>query len=57
MDIFTLDVGTGTQDFLLFRRNENIRNCPKAILPSPTRIVAERIRRVADAGKDILLSG
>ena len=57
MDIFTLDVGTGTQDFLLFRENENIRNCPKAILPSPTKIVAERVRKIADEGRNILLTG
>ena len=57
MDIFTLDVGTGTQDFLLFRENENIRNCPKAILPSPTKIVAEKVRRLADKDRNILLTG
>ncbi len=57
MDIFTLDVGTGTQDFLLFRNNENIRNCPKAILPSPTRIVAEKVRKASESGKNILLTG
>ncbi len=57
MDIFTLDVGTGTQDFLLFREKENVRNCPKAIMPSPTRIVAENVRKLAEQGKNILLTG
>lgn len=40
--IFTLDVGSTTQDFVLFN-DKNLRNCPKAILPSPTRIIAKKI--------------
>ncbi|AEA48127.1 DUF1786 domain-containing protein [Archaeoglobus veneficus] len=56
MGLFTLDVGSGTQDFLLFK-DENIRNCPKMILPSPTRIVAGKIREATRQGKDIYLTG
>jgi|Deesub1362B_J571_1020462.scaffolds.fasta_scaffold00093_84 uncharacterized protein (DUF1786 family) len=52
--IFTLDVGSGTQDFLLFKPGENVRNMPKAVLPSPTRIVATKIRRTEG---DIFLKG
>ncbi len=52
--IFTLDVGSGTQDFLLFKPGENVRNMPKAVLPSPTRIVAHKIRQ---AKEDIFLKG
>ncbi len=51
--IFTLDVGSGTQDFVLFAE-ENVRNCPKAILPSPTRLIARRIERVKG---DVYLHG
>ena len=51
--VFTLDVGSGTQDFMLFAE-ENIRNCPKAILPSPTKLIARRIERVDG---DIYLHG
>lgn len=51
--VFTLDVGSATQDFVLFAE-ENVRNCPKAVLPSPTRILASRIERI---GKDIFLRG
>ena len=43
--VFTLDVGSGTQDFMLFAE-ENIRNCPKAILPSPTRLIAKKIEKI-----------
>ncbi len=51
--VFTLDVGSGTQDFMLFAE-ENERNCPKAILPSPTRILAKKIERTEG---DIFLHG
>lgn len=57
MNVFTLDIGKGTQDFLLYIDGENIRNCPKSVFPSPTRIVAEIIRKLAEANEDILLTG
>ncbi|MBE8538736.1 DUF1786 family protein [Geoglobus acetivorans] len=57
MKVFTLDVGTGTQDFLLYIEGENVRNCPKAVMPSPTKIVAEKVRKLAAGGEDILLTG
>jgi len=56
MELFTLDVGSGTQDFLLMK-DENIRNCPRMILPSPTRIVARRIGDATRRGKDVHLVG
>ncbi len=55
MELFTLDVGSGTQDFLLIR--EDVRDCPKIILPSPTRIVARRVREATARGRDIHLTG
>ncbi len=57
MNVFTLDIGKGTQDFLLYVDGENIRNCPKSVFPSPTRIVAEKIRKLAESNEDILLTG
>lgn len=51
--VFTLDVGSGTQDFMLFAE-KNLRNCPKAILPSPTRIMAKKIEKVKG---DVFLKG
>lgn len=51
--IFTLDVGSTTQDFVLFNE-ENLRNCPKAILPSPTRIIA---RKIESSNEDVFLYG
>ncbi|MDK2796263.1 MAG: hypothetical protein PWQ58_1462 [Archaeoglobaceae archaeon] len=51
--IFTLDVGSATQDFVLFA-DKNIRNCPKAVLPSPTRLIAKKIE---NSDEDIFLYG
>ncbi|MEM4279929.1 MAG: DUF1786 family protein [Archaeoglobaceae archaeon] len=51
--VFTLDVGSTTQDFVLFN-DENLRNCPKAILPSPTRIIA---RKIESSEEDVFLHG
>ncbi len=57
MEVFTLDVCSRTQDFMLYNSKENPRNYPRAILPSPTVIVGRRIRELANAGKNILLKG
>lgn len=51
--LFTLDVGSATQDLLILV-DENLRNCPKAVLPSPTRIIANRIEKI---NGDIFLYG
>ncbi|MBO8182654.1 MAG: hypothetical protein H0Z28_07665 [Archaeoglobus sp.] len=57
MEALTIDVGTGTQDILLYDSEKNLKNCVKLILPSPTRIVASKIRKATEAGMDIFLSG
>lgn len=57
MNIFTLDIGSGTQDFLLFKQGENIRNCIKMILPSPTILKAKEIKKITARGGDIFLTG
>ncbi len=55
--ILAVDVGTGTQDILLFESGKTIENCFKLVMPSPTVIVAERIKRATEGGKAILLTG
>ena len=39
MQILTVDVGTGTQDVLLFDSDRELENCFKLVLPSPTVVV------------------
>lgn len=55
--ILTADVGTGTQDILLFESGKTIENCFKMVMPSPTVIVAERIKRATEEGRPVLLTG
>lgn len=52
-----LDIGSGTQDVLLYQEGLELENCPKFILPSPARAVAARIRELTAAGRDIYLYG
>ncbi len=52
-----LDIGSGTQDVLLYQEGLELENCPKFILPSPARNVAARIRELTKAGRDIYLYG
>ena len=55
--ILAVDVGTGTQDILLFASDRSIENCLQLVMPSPTVIVAERIQRATAAGRPVLLTG
>jgi uncharacterized protein (DUF1786 family) len=55
--ILAVDVGTGTQDILFFESGKTIENCFKLIMPSPTVIIAERIKRATQRGQSIVLTG
>ena len=57
MQILTVDVGTGTQDVLLFDSERELENCFKLVLPSPTVVIADRIRSATAAGKRLVLEG
>lgn len=57
MQILTVDVGTGTQDVLLFDSEREIENCFKLVLPSPTVVVAERIRVATAQRRRLVLQG
>ncbi len=56
-NILAIDVGSGTQDILLYEEGTAAENCVQMVLPSPTRIVARRIADAAKAKKDVFLSG
>ena len=57
MRILAVDVGTGTQDILLFDSAQPIENAFQLIMPSPTQIAAGRIRRATKAGRAVAISG
>ncbi|CDG64131.1 MAG: hypothetical protein PWQ15_34 [Methanobacterium sp.] len=54
MKILAIDVGTGTQDIMLYDSQDSMENAVKMVLPSPTKIMANRIRQ---HHHDIFLSG
>jgi len=55
--ILAVDVGTGTQDILLFDSSSVVENCVKLIMPSPTTLVARRIEAATRRGWPILMEG
>ncbi|OGO03113.1 MAG: hypothetical protein A2Y91_06955 [Chloroflexi bacterium RBG_13_54_8] len=57
MRILAVDIGTGTQDILLFDTAKVVENCVKMVMPSPTAIVAERISRATAQGRPIMFAG
>lgn len=57
MRILAIDVGTGTQDILLFDSTQPVENAIQMIMPSPTQIAAKRIRRATAQGRAVVLTG
>jgi uncharacterized protein (DUF1786 family) len=57
MRILTVDVGTGTQDILLYDARIDIENCFKLVVPSPTMIVHQRLKAATRLGEAVLLTG
>jgi uncharacterized protein (DUF1786 family) len=57
MRILAVDMGTGTQDILVFEPGRPVENNPKMVLPSATEIAARRIRRATAEGRPLVLTG
>lgn len=54
MKILAVDIGVGTQDIMLYDTEDTIENSFKMVMPSPTRIIAEKIR---NHHNDIFIKG
>lgn len=46
MRILTIDIGAGTQDILLFDSKSKIENCISLVLPTPSKIFAQKLRGI-----------
>jgi uncharacterized protein (DUF1786 family) len=57
MRILAVDVGTGTQDVLLFDSERQLENCYRLVMPSPTVVVANRVRAATAAREPVVLRG
>lgn len=57
MRLLAVDVGTGTQDILLFDSDLEVENCFKLVMPSPTMMVARTVKAATQRGETLLLTG
>jgi uncharacterized protein (DUF1786 family) len=57
MRILAADIGTGTQDILLFDSEKEMENSLLMVMPSPTQVIAGKVGEATGAGKDIVLTG
>src|SRR5260370_21057222 len=55
--ILTIDVGTGTQDILVLEAGGVIENAVQLIMPSPTALLAERVKQATQDRVDLVLTG
>jgi len=47
MRILAIDIGAGTQDILLFDSEKKIENCTSLVLPTPSKMFAEKLKTIA----------
>lgn len=57
MRILAVDIGTGTQDILIFDTDLETENCFKMVMPAPTMRIAQRIKIATQRGEALLLTG
>ena len=57
MKVFTVDIGTGTQDIFLYDSNLDIENGFKLVLPSPTMMIHRRVKRLIQSRTPLLFTG
>ncbi len=57
MRILALDMGTGTQDILLFDSDQPIENSIKMVMPSATQVAAGRIGDATAHARPVVLTG
>jgi uncharacterized protein (DUF1786 family) len=57
MLILAADIGTGTQDILLFDSEKEVENSLLMVMPAPTQVTAEKVRKATKKGKMIGLPG
>lgn len=55
--ILAIDVGTGTQDILVLEAGSVIENAVQLIMPSPTALLAERVKQSTEDRVDLVLTG
>ena len=46
MRILAIDVGTGTQDIMIYDTEKELENAMKLVLPSPHLLISQKIRHL-----------
>jgi uncharacterized protein (DUF1786 family) len=57
MKILAVDIGTGTQDILLFDSEKAVENSVQMVMPAPTVIAAKRVRNATTSLLPLILTG
>lgn len=57
MKILALDIGTGTEDILLYDSGKNVENCIKMVLPSPSQVYAAKVKEATLLCQDLFVRG
>jgi uncharacterized protein (DUF1786 family) len=57
MRILAIDIGTGTQDILLFDSRYSVENSLKLVMPSPTLRISHAVEAATRRGVSLLLTG
>lgn len=57
MLILAADIGTGTQDILLYDSEKEVENSFIMVMPAPTQVIAEKVRKATGEGKAVVLTG
>lgn len=57
MKILAVDIGTGTQDILLFDSSVDVENSFKMVQPSPTMMTHRRLKAATRQGAPVVLTG
>jgi len=57
MKVLAVDIGTGTQDILLFDTQLDVENAYKLVLPAPTMIIHRRLQQATRERRAVLLEG
>jgi uncharacterized protein (DUF1786 family) len=57
MRILTVDVGTGTQDILLFDSGRTPENCLKLVVPSPTLLLSKQVAAATAERSPLVITG
>ena len=55
--ILAIDVGSGTQDILVWRPYQRVENCPKMVMPSPTTMMARQVEETTKNQQHLFLKG